>query len=1193
MPGIYFIGDTHFGKKYPFLKDYKLLLSERNYDVINNCESIVKSAIENVADCVVFLGDVYEHQSNSPTIRKIVRERVFEPLNRADIQVIIIGGNHDSIRYLERGADIEDLVSYSNCSVFTTFDTRIIETKSGERVGFVLLPFIHYDVICDLARKNLEQFRNMPPDQNYANAQAIIKDFVNQMVEEIKDCDRKILVGHYYLHGAKVHDTQHALDIYGEFTFTREMIQRESFDLVVFGHVHLYQEVWGDGRIIIPGSVDRIDMGERDSDKYYITYDPASDHVSKTGIPCRTLIKIDIVVPQEESDITTFILEKLPTTEEIKDAQCKVTIECEKGKEISINKQEIEKQFSGAFYADIKYEEQSEVELQHLRELNLDPLSLYDDYLQQKYQDHELFEDLKREGRDVLTKEFIKVDVTATGSLSIKAVEMRDFNMYGSRSSRIDFEKDLYAITGPTGAGKSSILDAITLSLYKRNSRTDSELKLEDILHGKGAFVSVEIDIGDHVLQVRRANKAPKLFIKLGNEELFPGLSIQEKEKHIESIIGYDYDGFNSSFFIRQQELQVFSSDNSGDRQKRLAGLFKLDIFRKAKETCMDKYKDAETKKNELEGRIMGSESMLKEFPEKKKQFAEKKKAKKQLETDLKAKTKATKDLQKEIETLLPDASKYLRLGEANKSMDTQIKEKKEEIARYENLQKKPIELQAKLKDFDDLDAQRDKRLDQLDQLREKDSTKDKFNTNIKTVRSSIATTRDQYQRRIVAIQKQIDDKQSKIEATGGAMNKTEAFGVLKDGGRLEERLERVRTIEIPLAQAYNDDGMLKSFTKTERQTVKEIEEQEPREATITKDVFIKDELEEDVKILLESIASAQKEMDEAITVDEARLKKLEAQLKQLGLDKDFGKLIKAIKVELGDINERVKKRDDIKRQLAAIKDYSELIMKLETDLESMDNTYADNEKDQEALKPSYDMYTEKSAEAGKMLIENEKMTQEINGMEREINVLQDFIERIQKVEAEQAQARNDLQDQIKVLAIYKLLKDDIFHLNGVPKFAMEKILPAIQIRASEILSDLTDGKLSIITFKPLEGGRRVGFDIAVYDGEQDREASTFSGGEKTQINAAIRFAIIEKIAEIPDTSGAVFRKSDTLFIDEGDLGTLDDESARRIFVDKILELKSVFKKIILITHLEDVAERFPNRIRIEKDKAGKSIIVE
>jgi exonuclease SbcC len=174
----------------------------------------------------------------------------------------------------------------------------------------------------------------------------------------------------------------------------------------------------------------------------------------------------------------------------------------------------------------------------------------------------------------------------------------------------------------------------------------------------------------------------------------------------------------------------------------------------------------------------------------------------------------------------------------------------------------------------------------------------------------------------------------------------------------------------------------------------------------------------------------------------------------------------------------------------------------------------------------------------------------------------------------------------------YTILRENIFHSNGVPKYAIEQLLPAISIKASEILSDLTKGNLNQILFKPIEIKGRVGFEIYVFDGERDREASTFSGGEKTQINAAIRFAIMERIAEIPDTAGAIFRKSNTLFIDEGDLGTLDDETTRQTFVDKIFELQSMFEKIIVITHLEDVAEQFPNRIIIGKDEVGNSKII-
>ena len=146
MTKIFFIGDTHFGKSYPFKRKYDLNISERSLDVINTCGKIVKTAIEEEADLVIFLGDLYDRQNISPTIRRIVREEIFVPLNEHDIRTIIIGGNHDSIRNPKRGADIQELSNFSNVEVYTGLQSEIIETN-GSQIGLVFLPYIHFDVL--------------------------------------------------------------------------------------------------------------------------------------------------------------------------------------------------------------------------------------------------------------------------------------------------------------------------------------------------------------------------------------------------------------------------------------------------------------------------------------------------------------------------------------------------------------------------------------------------------------------------------------------------------------------------------------------------------------------------------------------------------------------------------------------------------------------------------------------------------------------------------------------------------------------------------------------------------------------------------------------------------------------------------------------------------------------------------------
>jgi len=77
-----------------------------------------------------------------------------------------------------------------------------------------------------------------------------------------------------------------------------------------------------------------------------------------------------------------------------------------------------------------------------------------------------------------------------------------------------------------------------------------------------------------------------------------------------------------------------------------------------------------------------------------------------------------------------------------------------------------------------------------------------------------------------------------------------------------------------------------------------------------------------------------------------------------------------------------------------------------------------------------------------------------------------------------------------------------------------------------------------------------------------------------------LRFAIARELASMPQI-GRTFGRMKTLFIDEGDLGSLDTEVSRELFVQKLLRMGEFFEKVILITHLAEVAEKFPGRIRV------------
>ena len=1090
------------------------------------------------------------------------------------------------MRHPKHGADILELSNLPNVDVITDFKPIVLHQTT---IGLLFLPFIHFDVLVEMARNaGIE----IPKGQNnYFIAQKIIERYIEQIVElKLKNCNKKILIGHYFLEGAKIRETNNPDVIYGEFKFNREMVQKELFDLVIFGHVHLRQELWNDNRIIIPGSIDRLDMGERDSDKYYCVYDAENDDLEYRKLECRNLFKIDIDIPDTLENFMEFILTKLPDKVEIENAICKIKIEYPKGKEIKINKEKIENYFSNSFYTGIQYTEKQVEDLEHLRELNLDPISLFENFVEQKYSDYNYFKEIKKIGKELIEKEFRTIDLTTSGSITLKSIDFQNFNNYGKGPNRIDFDNSSYVIKGPTGSGKSSILDAITFALFKRSSRRDAGMVLEEILY-KGGYVDLELMIGDANLQIKRSTRSPKLSIILDGEPLYQGLPIPEKEQKIQDIIGYDYESFTSSFFIRQQELQIFSILTSGERQERLVKLFKLKIFTDAGERCKKILKDLEKDVTSIEGEIRAYLVSIEELPEYEKEHNKFKAQINQLEKENKTIEEELKNIKKLLEEFKDPFMKYVETQELIEKLEEDKKEIEDNLEASKKNQQDYSKLKEELSQFDTLKKEKENLEIRKQYIEEKSLERERIETEITKNREIQDNIKIQFEEQLKEIFNQITEKTDRIKNISAKITKDKAFNILINDGRFSERLERLQKVEIPLVKEYNDKKRIKEFKTLEEKTKNELEKNIPQREHITKDVFISDELALEQKRLQQNYDSKNKESREKITDYDKIIQELQKSIIEKELIEGYNDLLLGIKKESDGLKTKEKQKEGIEIKLNKTQDFTALIKKYEKDINEIDKNLETNTPKLKEYEPGYKKYDEYEIKAGEFNEKLEKTMKDIEFTNLEIKNIVKNISRIKKLKQKVQENEIKLKELKKNIEIYTILKKNIFHLNGVPRFAIEEILPAISRRASQILSDLTEGRISLIEFKPVTRKNQIGFDIYVFDGEQDRVADTFSGGEKTQINAAIRFAIMERIAEIPDTKGAVFRKSNTLIIDEGDLGTLDDETSRQLFVNKILELKSMFKKIILITHLEDVAEQFPHRIMIGWDELGKSKI--
>ena len=152
----------------------------------------------------------------------------------------------------------------------------------------------------------------------------------------------------------------------------------------------------------------------------------------------------------------------------------------------------------------------------------------------------------------------------------------------------IDFsrltEGGFFGIFGPTGAGKSTILDAITFALFGRIDRTTS---LQESLSSgaKSLWARFRFRLGDEEYEVYRRMErrgsglaSVDFYLKRDGERM-PLERIRELERTVEELLGLSFDQFITAVFLPQGKFARFLKLKPAERRKLLAQIFRLERF--------------------------------------------------------------------------------------------------------------------------------------------------------------------------------------------------------------------------------------------------------------------------------------------------------------------------------------------------------------------------------------------------------------------------------------------------------------------------------------------------------------------------------------------------------------------------------------------------------------------------------------
>ena len=206
----------------------------------------------------------------------------------------------------------------------------------------------------------------------------------------------------------------------------------------------------------------------------------------------------------------------------------------------------------------------------------------------------------------------------------------------------------------------------------------------------------------------------------------------------------------------------------------------------------------------------------------------------------------------------------------------------------------------------------------------------------------------------------------------------------------------------------------------------------------------------------------------------------------------------------------------------------------------------------------------------------------EVGAAQQKVMVLKDLKLRLKEITTQ----REDL---ARLVSQYKLL-DRAFGKDGVPALLIEQALPEIETRANELLERLSEGNMSVrfatqAAFKDKKrDDLKETLDILISDGSGTRDYELYSGGEAFRVNFAIRLALSELLAK---RAGA---RLQTLVVDEG-FGS-QDAQGRQHLIEAINMVKPDFAKVLIISHIDELKEAFPNRIEVEKTERGSTIRV-
>ena len=170
----------------------------------------------------------------------------------------------------------------------------------------------------------------------------------------------------------------------------------------------------------------------------------------------------------------------------------------------------------------------------------------------------------------------------------------------------------LFGIVGPTGSGKSTILEALIFALYGKTPRQERDTK--KLINSQSEFARVRLlfesdgQVWEVIRVIRRRGSSQTLLQRPGVAGTGVSGDRPTNDKIVE-ILGLDFQAFCASVSLPQGEFDRFLNAKPSDRSSTLKGIFRLDRVDLMREM-------AKGRRSTIDGQLLILRSELDSLPE-------------------------------------------------------------------------------------------------------------------------------------------------------------------------------------------------------------------------------------------------------------------------------------------------------------------------------------------------------------------------------------------------------------------------------------------------------------------------------------------------------------------------------------------------------------------------------------------------